>query len=275
MLNYNVLTDLTPIHPIKQAKIRPIKESEISTTISMTFRSQTYRLRGTLHLPDALRPPVVIGSHGLFGTSASAKQVALAAACTAAGIGYLRFDHRGCGDSEGDFARVTTLPGRVQDLLDAAGEIEKRTDTGDALGFFGSSLGGAVCISAAGDLKPAALVICAAPVRSGEIDPARAVPEDGPAEPPHPSGLRFDLAGPAAGVRNVLLFHGDADEVVPYRHAQEICAAAAEPKELVTLTGGDHRMTDAAHQALFVAETIGWFRARLPVSGEFRPQPSS
>ncbi len=67
---------------------------------------------GTLHLPDRSRPPVVIGSHGLFGTAGSAKQVDLAVACVAAGIGFFRFDHRGCGHSTGDFARVTTLTGR-------------------------------------------------------------------------------------------------------------------------------------------------------------------
>lgn len=237
----------------------------------MTFHSDGYRLAGFLHLPDCARPPVVIGSHGLFGTSGSAKQVGLAAACVAAGMGFFRFDHRGCGRSSGDFARVTTLEGRVQDMLAAAGSIAGREDTAGTFGFFGSSFGGTVCILAAGILKPAAVVICAAPVRSGDIEPARAVPDgDSPEDHPRPADLQFDVTGNLEGLRDLLLFHGDADEVVPCRHADEIYAAAAEPKKRVTQVGGDHRMTDPAHQKLFVEETLYWFRDRLPVPDDFR-----
>ncbi|MEJ2475932.1 MAG: alpha/beta hydrolase [Desulfobacterales bacterium] len=81
------------------------------------FLSEGYRLKGMLHLPTAERPPVVIGSHGLLSSSESAKQRELAARCTAAGMGYFRFDHRGCGRSQGYFPEVTTLEGRVQDLI--------------------------------------------------------------------------------------------------------------------------------------------------------------
>ena len=116
--------------------------------------------------------------------------------------------------------------------------------------------------------RPAAVVLCAAPIRSGDIDPARAVPADeSDAVRPRPAGLQFDLAGNMAGLQDVLLFHGDADEVVPYRHAGEIHAAATVPKKLFTLPGGDHRMTDPSHQKLFVAETIRWFRERLLTPG--------
>ncbi len=215
-------------------------------------------------MPDSSRPPVVIGSHGLFGTSGSAKQVDLAAACVANGMGYFRFDHRGCGHSTGDFARVTTLPGRVQDMLAAIEMIIGRADTGRIFGFFGSSFGGTVSIRAAGLREPAAVVLCAAPVRSGDIDPARAVPADDPAAAhPRPANLQFDVTEHMDGLHDVLLFHGDADEVVPYRHAGEIVATAQEPKKLVTLPGGDHRMTNVSHQKLFVEETIRWFGDRL------------
>ncbi len=223
---------------------------------------------GILHLPDVNRPPVVIGSHGLFGTAGSAKQVHLAHACVANGLGFFRYNHRGCGNSTGDFARVTTLAGRVQDMLAAIESIIGRADTAEIFGFFGSSFGGTVCIEAAGLRKPAAVVLCAAPVHSGDIDPARTVPADNTAaEHPRPADLRFDVSGHMAALQDVLLFHGDADEVVPYRHAGEIYAAATDPKKLVTLPGGDHRMTDPSHQELFVKETIRWFRDRLPNPG--------
>ncbi len=236
----------------------------------MTFRSEEHRLTGILHLPDCDRPPVIIGSHGLFGTAGSAKQVDLAAACVAAGLGFFRFNHRGCGNSTGNFARVTTLAGRVQDMLAAIETIIGRADTAATFGFFGSSFGGTVCIEAAGLRKPGGVVLCAAPVRSGDIEPARAVPaDDSTTVHLRPADLQFDVSGNMGALKDVLLFHGDADEVVPYRHAGEIYTAAAEPKKLVTLPGGDHRMTDLSHQKLFVAETIRWYRDRLLASGGF------
>jgi len=262
------MPSVTPIRPFKQVKSHPGKEFKISTAAAVTFRSGVYRLNGFLHLPDGPRPPVVIGSHGLFGTFASAKQTALAAGCVAAGMGYFRFDHRGCGHSEGDFTAVTTLDGRVQDLVAAAAMIRNRPDTGDRLGYFGSSLGGAVCIRACGTQPPPAMVLCAAPVRSGDIDPGRAAATDAsPESAARPTGLTFDVAADAAGLQAVLVFHGDADEVVPYRHAGEIYTAAAGPKKMITLPGGDHRMTDADHQQLFVAETLRWFKDRLGTTG--------
>ena len=231
----------------------------------MTFWSRRLRLTGTLHLPETPEPPVVIGSHGLFGTSASAKQVALANACVAAGIGYFRFDHRGCGLSQGVFEEVTTLKGRVYDIIAATEMITGRTDTSDVYGFFGSSLGGAACISAAGLTGPAAMVLCAAPIRSANIDPAGAIPDDIDAGniPLRPPALHFDIADKISNLHDVLLFHGDADEVVPCENAGEIFTAASEPKKLFTLPGGDHRMTDVSHQKLFVEETVAWFSARL------------
>jgi fermentation-respiration switch protein FrsA (DUF1100 family) len=41
----------------------------------------------------------------------------------------------------------------------------------------------------------------------------------------------------------LLLLHGDADEVVPFRHGKAIFAAAAEPKTLVRIPGGRHNDT--------------------------------
>lgn len=37
-----------------------------------------------------------------------------------------------------------------------------------------------------------------------------------------------------------LFFHGTADGVIPYAHGKELFACAAEPKEFVTIEGGNH-----------------------------------
>ena len=124
---------------------------ETSTSIkNISFTSDDFQLKGTLHLPpDTPSPPVVIGSHGLFSTGNSPKQTALAEKCAKLGIAYFRFDHRGCGESDGVFRDVTSLENRRKDLLNAISFIRGMDETGNTLGLFGSSFGGATALSVA------------------------------------------------------------------------------------------------------------------------------
>jgi alpha-beta hydrolase superfamily lysophospholipase len=225
------------------------------------FSSDGYRLKGMLHLPAAVRPPVVIGSHGLLSSSESAKQRELAVRCTEAGMGYFRFDHRGCGRSQGFFPEVTTLEGRVRDLMAAVQTIRLRTDTGRGCALFGSSMGGAVCLAAARTVGADALVTVAAPIRSRSVRPFDG---SGPGES-DVTGLQlhFDLSETIAGLRHVLVFHGDADRVVPFAHALEIIEKVEAPKRLVRQENGDHLMSAENHQKTFIREAVNWFASRL------------
>jgi len=225
------------------------------------FSSEGYRLKGKLHLPTAERPPVVIGSHGLLSSSESAKQRELATRCTAAGMGFFRFDHRGCGLSQGYFPEVTTLEGRVRDLMAAVKTIRLRTDTGRGCALFGSSMGGAVCLAAAKAVGADALVTVAAPIRSRSVRP---FDDKGPGES-DVSGLQlhFDLSETIAGLRHVLVFHGDADRVVPFAHALEIIRNLDAPKQLVRQKNGDHLMSAEIHQKAFLQAAVKWFASRF------------
>ncbi len=225
------------------------------------FSSDGYRLKGMLHLPTAERPPVVIGSHGLLSSSESAKQRELAARCTAAGMGYFRFDHRGCGRSQGYFPEVTTLEGRVRDLIAAVKAIRLRTDTGRGCALFGSSMGGAVCLAAAKTVGADALVTVAAPIRSHSVRPF----DGSGSSESNVTGLQlhFDLSETIAGLRHVLVFHGDADRVVPFAHALEIIDKVAAPKQLVRQKNGDHLMSTESHQKTFIRKAVKWFASRF------------
>ena len=227
----------------------------------LDFSSEGYRLKGMLHLPTAKRPPVVIGSHGLLSSSESAKQRELATRCTAAGLGYFRFDHRGCGRSQGYFPEVTTLKGRVRDLMAAVKTIRLRTDTGRGCALFGSSMGGAVCLAAAKAVGADALVTVAAPIRSRSVKPFDG---KGPDES-DVSGLQlhFDLSETIAGLRHVLVFHGDLDRVVPFAHALEIIEKLDTPKQLVRQKNGDHLMSAEIHQKAFLQKAVKWFASRF------------
>lgn len=227
-------------------------------TEEVVFEANGFTLRGTLHLPPVDTPPVVVGCHGLLSDRRSPKQLALAAACTGRGMAYFRFDHRGCGESGGRHADGASLPARCGDLLAAIRLLAARGDLAPAVGLFGSSMGGAACLAAASRGGVAALVTFAAPVRSRELG------SGGPRDL-HASPLRaeFDLTAALPAVRGVLIFHGDADEVVPLAHARDIHRLAAAPKRLVVQENGDHLMSDTGHQAAFTQEASAWLAAGL------------
>ena len=233
--------------------------------IELEFMADGFRLRGTLHLPQAPCPSLVIGCHGLLSDRSSPKQIALAEACNRLGMAFLRFDHRGCGQSEGRLEAHTSLDTRCRDLVHAIGRMAQREDLGKRIGLFGSSMGGAVCLRVAGQLEIAATVTFAAPVRSRVLKKTSGQSQANPAQMRVDEVLKqdFDLGPELSGLRSILIFHGEADAVVPVAHAHEIFQRAAEPKRLVLLPDGDHLMSDPQHQAHFIHEAAAWLKKWL------------
>ena len=65
------------------------------------------------------------------------------------GIGSLRFDFRGSGDSEGDFSKMT-LESEVSDALLAMEYLRGRPEVAkDRIGIFGRSVGGTIAVMTA------------------------------------------------------------------------------------------------------------------------------
>lgn len=229
----------------------------------LEFSSDGFQLRGMLHLPAVESPAIVIGSHGLLSSSDSPKQIELARRCNAFGIAFFRFDHRGCGQSQGDFAKVTSLSARTRDLLAAVGLMRENADTGNRVGLFGSSMGGATCLSAAGEARAKSLVTFAAPVRSRSINGTIETQH-------HPEGsrpqldkldLEFNISDKLADIHHILIFHGEADNVVPFSDALEIYHKARNPKKLIRQPGGDHLMSNQTHQKQFIRQAALWFKS--------------
>ena len=226
-------------------------------------------LKGTLHRPVTPGPPVIIGSHGLLSDSSSPKQTELAARCAARGIAFFRFDHRGCGESAGSFSSQTSLINRCRDLASAIRLIRNRTDLGKRVGLFGSSMGGTVALTVAASHTVDAIVTVAAPVRSDPIiDAIQAGKTDEPVLKRLPADqLVFDISEQLNGIRNILIFHGDADELVPSSDAWILHEKTSPFKRLVIQKCGDHRMSDPVHQQEFLRETVEWF-SRFLMPGE-------
>ena len=235
--------------------------TEKSNIEDISFEADGLKLKGVLHSPAVKGSPVVIGSHGLYSTSRSPKQIALAEECNRLGLAYFRFDHRGCGSSEGEFNRVTSLEARCRDLMAAVEIIHSRIDTTRGLGLFGSSMGGTVCLNTAGRLAADTVVTFAAPIRSDLAGSQTEMPRS---EIVFDAAKRqFDITKGLSGISNILIFHGDADDVVPVSHASEIYSLAQPPKQMIIQKGGDHPMSNTKHQKEFVRETAAWFKQGL------------
>ena len=232
------------------------------TTQPIEFEAAGLKLHGILHLPKAPKPPVVIGSHGLLADGNSPKQIALAKACNFQGIAYFRICHRGCGKSEGDFAAVTSLDGRCEDIMAAISHLTQRPEVGQVIGLFGSSFGGTTCLAVAAKMPSLIIVSYAAPICSHFLAESMRVDLDFPkvlCDPNLRRNLIFDLDPILPRVTHALIIHGDADQIVPYSDGLKIHARIGSPKKFITLANGDHLMSDPKHQATFTKAAVDWY----------------
>ena len=237
----------------------------MSTTKTITFKSGLYHLTGTLHLPTKPQPPVVIGCHGLLSNRDSPKQIALARACNQEGWAYFRFDHRGCGQSQGEFVKTTTLSSRCQDLSAAKATMRAHPAVGRLAALFGSSFGGTVVLAHAAEHPSPALITYAAPINSASIRHINILDKSGhpPASTLLTDALEFNIAPKLASaqpLRNILIAHGQSDETVPADHARKIHDLTGDPRKLILFKNGDHRMSDPAHQQQFEKLFINWIK---------------
>ena len=129
----------------------------------ISFMSDALTLKGIIHRPDNLEPgerrPAMLVLHG-FGTSKEGA-TSITTCEMFADWGYiaLRFDFRGCGDSEGKRGRVICLE-EVADTSAALTYLAARDDVApQAIGALGHSFGAAVAVYAGGvDERFAAII---------------------------------------------------------------------------------------------------------------------
>ncbi len=226
-------------------------------------------------MPDTPYPPLVVGSHGLEGSRFSAKQQVLSRLLPENGIAFFRFDHRGCGDSQGDFIKDTSLEKRTRDFVAAVTYVLGLNMTSRNLGVFGSSMGGATCINAWQTLEETfgrlcGGVLCSAPLKSRTI---QNIPTQGTETRPDlplsffKKNLLFDLTDKACFLHHVLVFHGDADQIVPVENARNLLESMQPPKHGIIQKNGDHPMSSPVHQSEFEARTMAWFKQIFDRSG--------
>jgi alpha-beta hydrolase superfamily lysophospholipase len=224
--------------------------------------SEGKKIYGILHLPRNPLPPFVIASHGLFSSKDSEKFVEIGDVFSARGIAVIRFDHQGCGESEGDLS-ATTVSSRIKDLEAIIDLAAHHPLLGDHLGLLGSSLGGFISIlKGALDARVRALVLWATPARLGrkvhggeeEVLLRDAFYDD---------AKKYDAEKTIRRLNKCLLLHGEADEIVPLSHAEALYQSAPSPKHMEIFTGGDHRFTNPQHRRRAIQMSLAWFQKHL------------
>jgi pimeloyl-ACP methyl ester carboxylesterase len=138
----------------------------------VTFASDGVNLAGVVATPDGIAPgerrPAMIVLHG-FGSNMNAGNVLQPCALLSA-LGYvtLRFDMRGCGDSEGEPGRLICLE-QVSDTRHAVSFLSGHPQVdADRIAVLGSSFGAAVAVHAAGVDPRIATVVSASGWGHGE-----------------------------------------------------------------------------------------------------------
>ena len=139
---------------------------------NVTFESDDLKLAGVVHIPDGLKPgerrPAFLVLHGFGSNKASNSAVVPCELLTAMGYVTMRFDMRGCGESEGEFGRIICLE-QVDDTKAAHRFLAGRPGVDpDRVGALGSSFGAAVAVYTAGVHDKIAAVVSSGGWGDGE-----------------------------------------------------------------------------------------------------------
>lgn len=220
-------------------------------------------LAGLLELPEPEVPVAyAIFAHCFTCSKDYKAAVHISRALAARGVGVLRFDFTGLGESEGHFAD-TTFSTNVEDVVAAARFLgESRRPPGLLVGH---SFGGSAALLAARRLSSVrAVAVVGTPFDPGGpgrfLPTARQEAERNGEARVEISGRSFrlkkrffdelDRVSLGEAVRDLgkplLVLHSPSDELVDVEDAGKTFRAAGFPKAFVSLDGADHLLSDRA-----------------------------
>lgn len=218
---------------------------------------------------------VILGVHGFCGDMESSALTMLAEAMALRDGTLLCFDFPAHGNSPAD-GEAFTLENCESDLLAAAEHVRRRFPCAD-YGLFATSFGGymaLLCADALPDFRmalrapavPFAEVLLRNVLRISREAFARAgrvtCGFERKLEVSFEAYRRFEEAEIRSRVyrRPLLVFHGTADDVVPYEQIHAFCARQPNAR-LVTIPGGDHRFKRPGDMERVVTEAAAYYSA--------------
>jgi dipeptidyl aminopeptidase/acylaminoacyl peptidase len=231
---------------------------------SLEIISDNLKLRAVLVTPDADPWPLIVLCHGFLSHKDSSKYRLLAQVFARESIATVRFDFRGCGESEGLLSE-SSISRRWRDLQRVIDQSLDLEGFDGRLGLLGSSLGGYLAlleVSHNSDIRCAA--VWSTP--SHLLDLAKRLPEVSPVEfsqECYDDLLTVELLPRLKNVQPVLVVQGQEDQQVPPEHASKLYELLDEPKALHILEGADHWFTASEWREEAIRLTMEWFKRFL------------
>lgn len=253
------------------------------------FRSDGQQIFGIIHRPLNLQTyPAVLICHGLAGTKVGYRRlyVKIAEQLAESGIAALRFDFRGCGDSEGSFEDMTIST----EVEDASRALEfLRNDPhidSQRIGMFGRSFGGLISVLAAKHHPQLKCLVLWAPVFNGDQWREKWELMQKARLPAKESKKLMAVNGMTPGINffkelftlnihpalndikslPLLHIHGEKDEMVTVQHASEYrenLNPLNEMAKFLTLPNSDHDFSDEEERNFAIYESVQWLQTHL------------
>jgi len=248
------------------------------SNIKAVFQNkQGESLSGLLEMPESDVKCYAIFAHCFTCSKDGSAATYISRKLAERGIGVLRFDFTGLGNSAGDFAN-TNFSSNIQDLIAAAAFLEMEYSAPELL--IGHSLGGAAVLAVAQHLSAVrAVVTISAPATAGHV---LHLFEQAHQEILQHETAKVTLGGRAFRIQKqfiddlekhntldhigqlkkaLLIFHSPMDQIVPIDEAARIYTAAKHPKSFISLDDADHLLSKK-EDASYVASVLSTWVSR-------------
>lgn len=250
-----------------------------STTIQFRGR-EGQALSAIYDEPDGETIATAIFAHCFTCSKETHAATRIARGLSGRGIGVLRFDFTGLGESEGEFSQ-TTFASNIDDIAAAYEWLESEHRPPSLL--VGHSLGGAAVLSAASELDAVrAIATIGAPADpahveklfQGDSDMIRSQGWADVSIGGRPFRIRAefldDLGRQEPGRviselrRELIVFHSATDNIVGVENAAMIFEWASHPKSFISLDTADHLLTRRPDAEFVSAVLAAWSSRFVP-----------
>lgn len=259
--------------------------SRIDHRESVILENNNQRIFAIFHKPAHVEHfPVVLICHGLGGHKVGRYRVYVDIAdhLAKSGIGTLRFDFRGSGDSEGNFNDIT-LEDQVSDALLAMHYLENHPQVDkNRIGLIGRSFGGAVAVIAASRYQRIKSFCLWSPIYNANQWKDKWHLLQSPGLQPHHLADIMPINGQVPGIELLKQFislrmeehlvvmhstplfviHGALDQVVSIANAEKYVQdrlQAPATTKFIQLPHSDHDFTPFLERRKALEETNHWF----------------
>lgn len=250
---------------------------------------QNLQLSGRLELPDNPKAFAIFAHCFTCGKNVKAAS-RISRALSEQGIGVLRFDFTGLGNSEGDFA-TANYSTNLDDIVAAANAIVDQFEAPTVL--IGHSLGGTACMHAASRLDSIkAVCTIGSPATPDNVIKlfANQIDENSDADE-----FEVQLAGRPFRIqkqfindlrtisesgfvlrgKSALIFHSPQDELVELDHARRMYQSLKHPKSFISLDGADHMLSNPADAAYVADSIVAWLSRYVLADEEQAAKPTT